>query len=147
MIKIGINGFGRIGRLTAREATRRGDMDIVAINAPDKTPEMLAYYFMYDTVHGKWEGTVGYDENHLIINGKPILLLNDRNPANLGWGKLGAEYVVDCTGAFLMICWKWWFPKPIPPSCSITKRGWCRRNYNPWAVSCGSAWIISGNGF
>ena len=101
MIKIGINGFGRIGRLTAREATRRGDMDIVAINAPDKTPEMLAYYFMYDTVHGKWEGTVGYDESHLIINGKAIPLLNDRNPANLGWGKLGAEYVVDCTGAFL----------------------------------------------
>ena len=101
MIKIGINGFGRIGRLTAREATRRGDMDIVAINAPDKTPEMLAYYFNYDTVHGKWEGTVGYDDSHLIINGKAIPLLNDRNPANLGWGKLGAEYVVDCTGAFL----------------------------------------------
>ena len=101
MIKIGISGFGRIGRLTARVAIRRGDMDIVAINAPDKTPEQLAYVFAHDTVQGKWEGTVGYDENHLIINGKAIPLLNDRNPANLGWGKLGAEYVVECTGKFL----------------------------------------------
>ena len=101
MIKIGISGFGRIGRLTARVAIRRGDMDIVAINAPDKTPEQLAYVFAHDTVHGKWEGTVEYDENHLIINGKPILLLNDRNPANLGWGNLGVDYVVECTGKFL----------------------------------------------
>ncbi len=101
MIKIGISGFGRIGRLTARVAIRRGDMDIVAINAPDKTPEQLAYVFAHDTVHGKWEGTVSYDDSHLIINGKAIPLLNDRNPANLGWGKLGAEYVVECTGKFL----------------------------------------------
>ena len=101
MIKIGISGFGRIGRLAARVAIRRGDMDIVAINAPDKTPEQLAYVFAHDSVHGKWEGTVGYDENHLIINGKAIPLLNDRNPANLGWGKLGAEYIVECTGKFL----------------------------------------------
>ena len=101
MIKIGISGFGRIGRLAARVAIRRGDMDIVAINAPDKTPEQLAYVFSHDTVHGKWEGTVAYDEKHLIIDGKPILLLNDRNPANLGWGELGAEYIVECTGKFL----------------------------------------------
>ena len=101
MIKIGISGFGRIGRLTARVAIRRGDMDIVAINAPDKTPEQLAYVFAHDTVHGKWEGTVSYDDSHLIIDGKAIPLLNDRNPANLGWGKLGAEYVVECTGKFL----------------------------------------------
>ena len=101
MIKIGISGFGRIGRLAARVAIRRGDMDIVAINAPDKTPEQLAYVFAHDTVHGKWEGTVSYDDSHLIIDGKAIPLLNDRNPANLGWGKLGAEYVVECTGKFL----------------------------------------------
>ena len=101
MIKIGISGFGRIGRLAARVAIRRGDMDIVAINAPDKTPDQIAYVFAHDSVHGKWDGTVAYDEKHLIINGKPILLLNDRNPANLGWGDLGAEYVVECTGKFL----------------------------------------------
>ena len=101
MIKIGISGFGRIGRLAARVAIRRGDMDIVAINAPDKTPDQLAYVFAHDSVHGKWDGTVAYDEKHLIINGKPILLLNDRNPANLGWGDLGVDYVVECTGKFL----------------------------------------------
>ena len=101
MIKIGISGFGRIGRLAARVAIRRGDMDIIAINAPDKAPDQLAYVFAHDSVHGKWEGTVAYDENHLIINGKPILLLNDRNPANLGWGDLGVDYVVECTGKFL----------------------------------------------
>lgn len=101
MIKIGISGFGRIGRLAARVAIRRGDMDIIAINAPDKTPEQLAYVFGHDSVHGKWDGTVAYDENHLIINGKPILLLNSRDPATLGWGELGVDYVVECTGKFL----------------------------------------------
>ena len=101
MIKIGISGFDRIGRLAARVAIRRGDMDIVAINAPDKTPEQLAYVFAHDSVQGKWDGTVAYDENHLIINGKAIKLLNDRNPANLGWGELGVDYVVECTGKFL----------------------------------------------
>lgn len=101
MIKIGINGFGRIGRLAARVAIRRGDMDIVAINAPDKTPDMLAYVFAHDSVHGAWEGTVDFDEKHLIIDGKPILLLDSRDPSTLGWGDLGAEYVVECTGKFL----------------------------------------------
>ena len=58
MIRIGISGFGRIGRLAARVALRRGDMEVVAINAPDKTPEQIAYVFSHDSVHGKWEGTV-----------------------------------------------------------------------------------------
>ena len=65
MIKIGISGFGRIGRLAARVAIRRGDMDIVAINAPDKTPDQIAYVFAHDSVHGKWEGTVEYDETYM----------------------------------------------------------------------------------
>ena len=99
--KIGISGFGRIGRLVARVAIRRGDMDIVAINAPDKTPDQLAYVFAHDTVHGKWEGTVAYDDSHLIINGKAIKLLNSRDPSTLGWGDLGVDYVVECTGKFL----------------------------------------------
>jgi len=100
-IKIGINGFGRIGRLAARVAIRRGDMDIVAINAPDKTPDQIAYVFAHDSVHGKWDGTVSYDDNHLIIDGKPILLLNSREPSALGWGEHGVDYVVECTGKFL----------------------------------------------
>lgn len=101
MIKIGISGFGRIGRLAARVALRRGDMEIVAINAPDKTPEQIAYVFSHDSVHGKWEGTVSYDEHHLIVDGKPILLLSSRDPSTLGWGELGVPYVVECTGKFL----------------------------------------------
>lgn len=101
MIKIGISGFGRIGRLAARVAIRRGDMEIVAINAPDKTPEQIAYVFSHDSVHGRWDGTVEYDEGHLIINGKAIKLLNSRKPEELGWGELGVDYVVECTGKFL----------------------------------------------
>ena len=101
MIKIGISGFGRIGRLAVRCAIRRGDMEVIAINAPDKTPDQLAYVFAHDSVHGKWEGTVAYDDNHLIINGKSIKLLNSRKPAELGWGELGVDYVVECTGKFL----------------------------------------------
>ena len=89
MIKIGISGFGRIGRLAARVAIRRGDMDIVAINAPDKTPDQIAYVFAHDSVHGKWDGTVEF------------LLLNSRDPKDLGWGDLGVDYVVECTGKFL----------------------------------------------
>ena len=91
MIKLGINGFGRIGRLAARVAIRRGDMDIVAINAPDKTPDMLAYLFAHDSVHGTWDGTVEYDDSHLIITGKPLVLLNRRDPGKLGGGALGVD--------------------------------------------------------
>ena len=101
MIRIGISGFGRIGRLAARVALRRGDMEVVAINAPDKTPEQIAYVFSHDSVHGKWEGTVSYDEHHLIVDGKPILLLSSRDPSTLGWGELNVPYVVECTGKFL----------------------------------------------
>ena len=101
MIKIGISGFGRIGRLAVRCAIRRGDMEVVAINAPDKTPEQLVYVFSHDSVHGKWEGTCTCDEGNLYINGKAIKLLNSRDPATLGWGELGVDYVVECTGKFL----------------------------------------------
>ena len=100
-IKAGINGFGRIGRLAFRAGILSGDIDFVAINAPDKTPDQLAYVFKYDTVHGRFPGTVEYDENHLIVNGKKVLLLNSRDPKTLGWGELGADYVLECTGKFL----------------------------------------------
>jgi glyceraldehyde 3-phosphate dehydrogenase len=74
-IRIGINGFGRIGRVSLRAAMERGDMDIVAINAPDKLPEQLAYIFKFDTVHGRYKGRVTYDEEHLYIDGRKIALL------------------------------------------------------------------------
>ena len=100
-IKAGINGFGRIGRLVFRSGVERDDIDIVAINAPDKTPDQIAYYVKYDSVHGRFNGTIDYDENHLIVNGKKILLLNSRDPNGLDWAALGVDYVLECTGKFL----------------------------------------------
>jgi glyceraldehyde 3-phosphate dehydrogenase len=100
-IKAGINGFGRIGRLALRAGIERGDVDFVALNAPDKTPEQLAYLFKYDSVHGRFEGDVTFDEQHLIINGKPTIVFDSRNPADLPWGDYGADYVLECTGRFL----------------------------------------------
>ena len=100
-IKTGINGFGRIGRLAFRAGIERDDVDFLAINAPDKTPEQLAYLFKYDSVHGRFSGDVDYDDEHLIVNGKAIRLLDSRNPGDLHWGELGIDYVLECTGKFL----------------------------------------------
>ena len=103
-IKIGINGFGRIGRLVFRAAICADDIEVVAVNAPDKTPEQLAYTVKYDSVHGRFNGTVDFEEGEnpaLIVNGKRVALLNNRDAKLLPWGELGVEYVLECTGAFL----------------------------------------------
>ncbi len=100
-IRAGINGFGRIGRLVFRAGMERGDVEFVAINAPDKTPDQIAYYVKYDTVHGRFNGTVEYDEKHLIVNGRKILLLDSRDPNGLDWASIGVDYVLECTGKFL----------------------------------------------
>lgn len=101
-IRVGINGFGRIGRLAFRAGVERGDFDFVALNAPDKTPEQLAYLFKYDSVHGRFNGDVDYDDDGiLIINGKRTQLLDSRSPQDLKWGDLGVDYVLECTGKFL----------------------------------------------
>ena len=104
MIKIGINGFGHIGRLVFRAAICADDIEVVAVNAPDKTPEQLAYTVKYDSVHGRFNGTVDYEDGEnpaLIVNGKRVALLNNRDAKLLPWGELGVEYVLECTGAFL----------------------------------------------
>ena len=104
MIKIGINGFGRIGRLVFRAAICADDIEVVAVNAPDKTPEQLAYTVKYDSVHGRFHGTVdceGGENPALIVNGKRVALLDNRDAKLLPWGELGAEYVVESTGLFL----------------------------------------------
>ena len=100
-IKIGINGFGRIGRLVFRAGIVRDDFEIVAVNAPDKTPEQLAYVTKYDSVHGRFNGTVEVVDGNLVVNGKTVKLLNNRDPRELGWGDLGVDYVLECTGKFL----------------------------------------------
>ena len=101
-IKVGINGFGRIGRFVFRAAMNHPEIEIVGIN--DLTPvDYLAYMLKYDTMHGKFEGTVEADvaNNKLIVNGKAIRVTAEKDPANLAWDKVGAEYIVESTGLFL----------------------------------------------
>ena len=100
MIKIGINGFGRIGRLVFRAGLEQGGVEFVGINDLI-TPDYMAYMLKYDTVHGRFQGTVSYTENSIIVNGKEIPVFSIKNPAELPWGKVGAEYVVESTGLFL----------------------------------------------
>ena len=99
-IKVGINGFGRIGRMVFRASLNHPEIEIVGIN--DLCPaDYLAYMLKYDTMHGHFEGTVESTETSIIVNGKEIPISAERNPADLPWGKLGAEYVVESTGLFL----------------------------------------------
>ena len=102
MTKIGINGFGRIGRFVFRASTKREDIEVVAIN--DLLPvDYMAYMLKYDTMHGRFDGTVEYDmdKSILIVNGKEIRVTACRDPKEIGWGAVGAEYVVESTGLFL----------------------------------------------
>ena len=103
MIKVGINGFGRIGSLAFRAAVKSDDIEVVGINAPGKTAGQLAYAVKYDTVHGKFDADVSYndEEKLLIVDGKSFPILDSRDPSVLPWGELGAEYVLECTGKFL----------------------------------------------
>ncbi|GMY33173.1 glyceraldehyde-3-phosphate dehydrogenase GAPCP1, chloroplastic-like [Fagus crenata] len=102
--RIGINGFGRIGRLVLRVATSRDDMDVVAVNDPFIDAKYMAYMFKYDTTHGVFKGTLKVlDESTLEINGKQIKVVNKRNPADIPWGDFGADYVVESSGVFTTI--------------------------------------------
>ncbi len=101
-IKVGINGFGRIGRLVFRAAIERDDMEVVAINDL-LDAEYMAYMLRYDSVHGKFNGTIEVKDNLLIVNGKKIRVTSEKDPANLKWNEVGAEYVVESTGLFLTL--------------------------------------------
>ncbi|GAB3648786.1 type I glyceraldehyde-3-phosphate dehydrogenase [Ramlibacter alkalitolerans] len=100
-IKVGINGFGRIGRNVLRSAVQNfSDIEIVGINDLLE-PDYLAYMLQYDSVHGRFEGTVAVDGTTLIVNGKKIRLTAEKDPANLKWGEVGADVVIESTGIFL----------------------------------------------
>ena len=99
-IKIGINGFGRIGRLVFRAAQNRDDIQVVAINDLLDV-DYMAYMLKYDTVHGVFQGTVEVKDGKLVVNGNPIRITAERNPEDLKWNEVGAEYVVESTGLFL----------------------------------------------
>ncbi|MFA7174012.1 MAG: type I glyceraldehyde-3-phosphate dehydrogenase [Kiritimatiellia bacterium] len=99
-IKVGINGFGRIGRMVFRAAAARNDIEVVGINDLLDV-DYLAYMLKYDSVHGRFDGSVEVADNKLIVNGKSIRVTAERDPANLAWGDIGAEVVVESTGFFL----------------------------------------------
>ncbi len=99
-MKIGINGFGRIGRLAFRAAVNRPGIEIVGINDLVE-PDYLAYMLQYDSTHGKFDGTVEVKDGHLIVNGKTIRVTAERDPANLNWDEVGAEVIIESTGFFL----------------------------------------------
>ena len=100
MIKIGINGFGRIGRLVFRASLDHKNVEVVGINDLI-TPDYMAYMLKYDTMHGRFDGTVDYTDHSLIVNGHEIRVTAEKNPADLKWSDVGAEYVVESTGLFL----------------------------------------------
>jgi glyceraldehyde 3-phosphate dehydrogenase len=100
-VKVGINGFGRIGRLVFRASLQRDDIDVVGINDPFLDPEYMAYLFKYDSVHYRSKATVEVKGDTLVIDGKDIAVCAEKNPADIPWGAVGAEYVVESTGVFL----------------------------------------------
>jgi len=97
--RIGINGFGRIGRLMLREAAKRNDVEVVAVNDLMDV-DQLAYLIKYDSVHGRFNGTVEVVDGHLIINGKEIRVTAERDPSLLKWNEVQVDVVADCTGIF-----------------------------------------------
>jgi len=99
MANIGINGFGRIGRLVLRSAVEKG-ATVVAVNDPFIPLDYMVYMFKYDSTHGRFKGEVSQDGTYLIVNGQKITVFNERDPANINWASAGAEYVVESTGVF-----------------------------------------------
>jgi glyceraldehyde 3-phosphate dehydrogenase len=99
-IKVGINGFGRIGRIVFRAAQERSDIEIVGINDL-LDAEYMAYMLKYDSTHGRFNGTVEVKDGHLVVNGKTIRVTAEKDPANLKWNEIGVDVVAEATGIFL----------------------------------------------
>ncbi|MQL05494.1 type I glyceraldehyde-3-phosphate dehydrogenase, partial [Escherichia coli] len=107
-IKIGINGFGRIGRLVLRAAVEKDSVNVVAVNDPFISIDYMVYLFQYDSTHGRFKGTVAHEGDYLLVakEGKSqhkIKVYNSRDPAEIQWGASGADYVVESTGVFTTI--------------------------------------------
>merc|ERR1719498_1061089 len=98
--KLGINGFGRIGRLVCRAATAHPGANVVAINDPFMDIDYMVYLFKYDSVHGRFDGTVEAGDGCIIINGARIAVFAERNPADIPWASAGATFVCESTGVF-----------------------------------------------
>jgi glyceraldehyde 3-phosphate dehydrogenase len=98
--KVGINGFGRIGRIVLRNALKDGGVDVVAVNDPFIEPTYAAYMLKYDSTHGLFKGEVTVDGADLVVNGKKVRFYTERDPADIKWSETGAEYIVESTGVF-----------------------------------------------
>ena len=99
-VKVGINGFGRIGKLAFQAALAKEEVEVVAVNDPFVTADYMAYMVKFDTVHGRFNGTVEEKDGNLVINGNTIKVFNEMEPKNIPWGELGVEYVLECSGVF-----------------------------------------------
>ncbi|MCJ7857030.1 type I glyceraldehyde-3-phosphate dehydrogenase [Lachnospiraceae bacterium NSJ-143] len=100
MVKVGINGFGRIGRLVLRASVEREDIEVVAVNDPFVDLEYMKYMLTYDTIHGIFKGSVKTENGRLVVNGKEIMVFAEKDPADINWASAGAEYIVEATGVF-----------------------------------------------
>jgi glyceraldehyde 3-phosphate dehydrogenase len=100
VVNVGINGFGRIGRIVFRNAVEHPDIKIVAINDPFIQPEYAAYMLKYDSAHGNFKGTVASTKTELVVNGTPITMYAEKDPASIPWGASGADYIIEATGVF-----------------------------------------------
>ena len=98
--KVGINGFGRIGRLVFRVAIQNPDIIVTGVNDPFMTPEYMAYMLRYDTIHGRFEGDIQVKDDAIVVNGEEVKFYACMNPAEIPWGECGADYVVEATGIF-----------------------------------------------
>ncbi|KAG9103640.1 hypothetical protein FRC06_009144 [Ceratobasidium sp. 370] len=99
-VKVGINGFGRIGRIVLRNALENKEIEVVAVNDPFIDLKYMAYMFKYDSTHGRFKGSVEVQDGKLVVEGHPITVFGERDPANIKWSSVGAEYIVESTGVF-----------------------------------------------
>ncbi|MBN1479719.1 type I glyceraldehyde-3-phosphate dehydrogenase [candidate division KSB1 bacterium] len=102
-IKVGINGFGRIGRLVFRAGVNNPDIEFVGINDPFIDPDYMVYMTKYDTIHGRYNGSIEAEDGKLVVNGKAISVFDKMNPEEIPWGTIGADYIVESTGVFTVI--------------------------------------------
>jgi len=103
MVKVGINGFGRIGRLVFRASVERDNLEVVAINDPFINVDYMVYMLKYDSVHGKFKGEAYAKDGKLVVNGKEITVFQNMNPEEIAWSSVGADYIVESTGVFTTI--------------------------------------------
>jgi glyceraldehyde 3-phosphate dehydrogenase len=102
MVKVGINGFGRIGKLAFQAALKDDEVEVVSINDPFMEADYMVYTVKYDTMHGRFHGDIKSEDGKIIVNGKTINVYNEMDPNNIPWGKDGVEYVLECSGAFTL---------------------------------------------